>query len=72
MDAGEVRRRMLGQFGTRIEPAMSAYVARQLAKPGATSFPVMGGDARTGVPVRRFVPVAAFAAGEGATGSLNS
>ena len=64
MDATDVRKRMLAQFGIRIEPAMSAYVLRQLAQqagPGA-SFPVMGGDARTGVPVRRSIPVAAFAA----------
>ena len=63
MDAGEVRRRMLAQFGIRIEPAMSAYVVRQLAQQAGAgaSFPVMGGDARTGVPVRRFIPVAAFA-----------
>jgi hypothetical protein len=54
---------MLAQFGLRIEPEMSRYVLRQLAdRPaGETSFPVMGGDARTGVPVRRFVPAAAFA-----------
>ncbi len=59
-DAGEVRRRMLAQFGIRIEPAMSRYVLRQLKDPTVESFPVMGGDARTGVPVRRFIPAAAF------------
>ena len=61
MDAGEVRTRMLAQFGIRIEPEMSAYVLRQLENSSASaSFPVMGGDARTGVPVRRFIPAAAF------------
>ena len=66
MDAVDVRKRMLAQFGIRIEPAMSAYVLRQLAqRPGAgATFPVMGGDARTGVPVRRFIPVAAFTSAE--------
>ncbi len=39
---------------------MSEYVVRQLANPAAPTFPVMGGDARTGVPVRRFIPAAAF------------
>ena len=63
MDAAEVRARMLAQFGLRIEPTMSEYVARQLgntASSSGASFPVMGGDARTGVPVRRLVPAAAF------------
>lgn len=61
MDAGEVRKRMLAQFGIRIEPAMGNYVLRQLEKrSGVGSFPVMGGDARTGVPVRRMIPVSAF------------
>jgi len=65
VDAGEVRTRMLAQFGLRIEPAMSEYVARQIgntASSSGASFPVMGGDARTGVPVRRFIPAAAFVA----------
>ncbi|MGB7159748.1 MAG: hypothetical protein WBD40_16905 [Tepidisphaeraceae bacterium] len=60
MDAAEVRRRMLAQFGIRIEPAMSAYVLRQLGNRAVASFPVMGGDARTGVPVRRVIPRSAF------------
>ncbi len=54
---------MLAQFGMRIEPAMSRYVVRQLgntASSSGASFAVMGGDARTGVPVRRFIPAAAF------------
>ena len=61
MDAGEVRKRMLAQFGIRIEPEMGMYVLRQLESPSAgDSFPVMGGDARTGSPVRRLIPFAAF------------
>ena len=63
MDAGDVRQRMLAQFGIRIEPQMSQYVLEQLAGASAAanaSFPVMGGDARTGAPVRRLIPAAAF------------
>ena len=63
MDAADVRTRMLAHFGLRIEPAMSGYVLRQLgntASSSGASFAVMGGDARTGVPVRRVIPVAAF------------
>jgi hypothetical protein len=53
---------VLAQFGIRIEPQMSQYVLEQLAG-GSTadaSFPIMGGDARTGAPVRRFIRAAAF------------
>ena len=72
MDAGEVRKRMLAQFGIRIEPEMGNYVLRQLEKPAAGgSFPVMGGDARTGMPVRRMIPVSAFSAAPSPS-SLNS
>ncbi len=59
-DAEDVRRRMLAQFGIRIEPAMSRYVLRQLKDPAMQTFPIMGGDARTGVPVRRLIPASAF------------
>jgi hypothetical protein len=57
---------MLAQFGIRIEPKMSQYVLEQLEQaaaeqgPADVSFPVMGGDARTGTPVRRVIPAAAF------------
>lgn len=72
MDPGEVRRRTLAQFGIRIEPAMSRYVARRLEAADG-SFAVMGGDARTGVPVRRVIPAAAFADGDvAAVRSVNS
>ncbi len=60
MDAAEVRTRMLATFGIRIEPAMSRYVLRQLQDRAQPSFPVIGGDARTGAPVRQLVPLAAF------------
>lgn len=72
MDAGEVHRRMLAQFGIRIEPAMSRYVLRQLQVGPGESFPVMGGDARTGVPVRQFIPAAAFSADSSSPESLIS
>jgi hypothetical protein len=53
---------MLAQFGIRIEPEMGLYVLRQLEAPSGDTFPVMGGDARTGAPVRRVIPIAAFRA----------
>ncbi len=60
MDAEDVRTRLLAQFGIRIEPAMSRYVLRRLANGAGDGLPIMGGDARTGVPVRRVIPLAAF------------
>jgi hypothetical protein len=57
MDAAEVRRRLLAQYGIRIENEMSNYVVRRLAQAGdaLAQFPVMGGDARTGVPLRLLI-----------------
>ena len=51
MDEREIRRRLIAQFGIRIEPEMSRYVLGRLNS-GADTIPVMGGDARTGVAVR--------------------
>ncbi len=53
--------RLLAQFGIRIGPEMGRYVVRQLenSAPGAI-FPIVGGDARTGVPILRVIPAAAL------------
>ena len=57
MDEREIRRRLIAQFGIRIEPEMSRYVLDRFQR-GAGSIPVMGGDARTGVAVRAMVDLA--------------
>ena len=54
MDEREIARRLLRNFGIRIEPEMSAYARRQLEAASA-SFPVMGANARTGVPLRAMI-----------------
>ena len=54
MEASEVTRAILERFGVRIEPEMTRYALRQLES-SAASFPVMGGDARTGVPMRLLI-----------------
>ena len=54
MDEREIRRRLIAQFGIRIEPHMSRYVLGRI-RSGAGNIPVMGGDARTGVPLRTMV-----------------
>jgi hypothetical protein len=69
MDAAEVRQWLLTQYGIRVEPEMSEYVLRQLQQAGkalgGASFPVMGGDARTGFPVRQMISAGAFTADAG-------
>jgi hypothetical protein len=54
MEAVDLSRAMLERLGIRIEPEMTRYALRQLES-GAASFAVMGGDARTGVPVRLLI-----------------
>lgn len=61
MDATELQQTLLNRFGIRVEPHMSAYVERRLSD-GAT-LPVIGGDARTGRPVRRMIDPAELTAG---------
>ena len=57
MTQQEIQQRMLDAYGIRVEPQMSAYVARKLAAAGSAlrELPVIGGDAKTGVPVRVMV-----------------
>lgn len=65
MDAKDVRDIFLNRFNVRLEPEMCTYVLRRL-KAGlplaATpeTLPVMGGHARTGVPVRYLAPVSSL------------
>jgi hypothetical protein len=52
-DVAEV---LLKRYRLRIEPEMSAYLRRQLcAAPADGRIPVIAGDARTGVAVRRLL-----------------
>ena len=57
MDGEAIRQKMLESYGLRVEPHMSDYVARRLKQAGdaLASIPVIGGDARTGMPVRTSV-----------------
>lgn len=53
MSDAELQELFLHRLGLRVEPRMRQYAARQLGQAGP--FPVMGGDARTGVPRRTLV-----------------
>lgn len=57
MDSEELRKLFRDRVDIRIGPHTGEYVARKLCDPAAKAapFPVMGGDARTGVPVRMLV-----------------
>ena len=61
MDANEVRKLFRHRLGIRLEPEMCRYVLGQISQPAANSataeIPVIGGDARTGVALRRMVPL---------------
>ncbi len=60
MDGEELRKRMLDAYGIRVEPEMSEYVLRRLRQAGNAlrELPVIGGEARTGRPVRTMVDLA--------------
>ena len=57
MDGEEIRKRMLQAYGIRVEPQMSEYVARRLRQAGdaLSELPVIGGEARTGIPIRTMI-----------------
>jgi hypothetical protein len=54
VDGERVRQRMLSEYDLRVEDEMSDYVARRLAagEPSLAALPVIGGNARTGMPTR--------------------
>jgi hypothetical protein len=53
--ASEARELVLQRLGMRVGPETAAYVARRLDAQPRESIPVMGTDARTGAPLRRFL-----------------
>jgi hypothetical protein len=54
VNGDEVRQRVLSEYQLRLEDEMSLYVARRLAAGDETltALPVIGGDAKTGMPTR--------------------
>ena len=60
MDGEQIRERMLQAYGLRVEPQMSEYVARRLKQAGDAlrELPVIGGEARTGMPIRKVIDLA--------------
>ena len=62
MDVVDVQKRMLEFYGIQVEREMGRYVLRRLAQPGSAlrELPVIGGNARTGVPVRTLIDPSRF------------
>jgi hypothetical protein len=58
MEIEDVQKAMLSAYNLRVEKAMSRYILNRLnaskGKPPGT-LPIIGGDARTGVPIRTTV-----------------
>jgi len=62
MELSDVQKRLLDFYGIRVEPEMGRYVLRRLQQAGGAlrELPVIGGNARTGVPVRMMIDPAAL------------
>src|SRR5437762_2895915 len=62
MDEAQVRKQLLEHYGIRVDREMSRYVLRRLDEAGSAlrELSVMGGDARTGVPVRLLIDPSAI------------
>ena len=54
MEARDIEAQLLQLYGIRVDPQTSDYVLRQLANAGRAlrELPVIGGEARTGAPLR--------------------
>jgi hypothetical protein len=48
---------LLDEHGLRVSDAMGEYILKSLETPGTDPVPVIGGDSRTGVPVRAMIPL---------------
>jgi hypothetical protein len=60
VDERTLRDAILRSYRLRIEPEMTRYALRRLAE-GSAKFPLLGGDARTGVPARAVVTSSSLA-----------
>ncbi len=57
MDEHDLQARMLGEHNLRLRPAMSRYVSAKVQAGGGGVVAVIGGDARTGRPMRVELPL---------------
>lgn len=72
MDIPAIQRALLSEYGLRIDPAMGEYVLSNLQSSRSGSLPVIGGDARTGVPTRTMIDLSTLAGARGVKGDSES
>ena len=60
MNGEAIRKHMLDAHGMIVEEQMTRFVEKRLSTGDVNDFHVIGGDARTGVPVRKVVDIAGF------------
>jgi len=51
----DVQQRVLDLYGIRVEPEMGRYIMRKLTSGGTSMLPVIGGNAKTGMPMRAWI-----------------
>ena len=64
MEPADLQQRILNAYGVVVEPHMAKYVLRRLEQAGGAlrELPVIGGNARTGVPMRLLIDPSRVAA----------
>jgi hypothetical protein len=64
MEETEFQKRLRGGLGLRVGPEMAKYLLKRMAegKLGDAAIAAMGGDAKTGVPLRTVIKVEALRA----------
>jgi hypothetical protein len=64
MEIGELQKRMLEAYAIRVEPEMARYALARLAAAGNAlrELPIIGGHAKTGLPMRTVIDPAALRA----------
>ena len=57
MGLEELQQRLLNRYRIRVEAEMGQYLLRQIARKnrGAVELPVIGGESRTGMPLRLMI-----------------
>ena len=57
MEETEFQTRLRERLGLRVGPEMAKYLLTKVSKPAAGSISAMGGDARTGIPMHKTIPI---------------
>jgi hypothetical protein len=55
VEPAELQRRLLDVYGIRVEPEMARFVLRRLVDDPGLKLAVIGGNARTGAPIRTLI-----------------